>query len=350
LFRLTEFAIDGNRLNHRMHNKLLVADNQLAIIGGRNIGDEYFGQSKDWNFIDTDILLAGTVVPELSIGFDAYWNSFWAYPVKSMLNSSFLTGDLVRTREKIHERLVERPDLYTLAASVSFEDTLQNLLKSPSLVSTQLLVDDPDVSWFERPDEMAEELADLAMEIESEVIIVTAYLIPTSNLLEIARVLISRGVKINILTNSLATNNHTSAHAAYSKYRQQILDMGIGIYEMRHDGNMIAEMGTTGFTLHSKYIIFDDDIVFIGSLNLDPRSLYLNTELGVMMESPDLVRVLRVDFEEMIKPENSYQLLNTSEGIEWHSNAGVETRDPAKNSWQRFMFRLFRLLPISSQL
>ena len=350
LFRLTEFAIDGNRLNHRMHNKLLVADNQLALLGGRNIGDEYFGKSEDWNFIDMDILLAGEIIPALSQGFDTYWNSNWAYPVKSMTRVQTLTPDFDVIRNRIHERLLERQDLYSLVDNVSFEETLRDLLQSPQLLSTRLLVDDPDVSWFQRPDETAIMLAELAAEIKQEVIIVTPYLVPTPNLQRIAGTLVERGVKITVLTNSLATNNHTAAHASYAKYRQRILDLGIDIHELRQDAALGANIGTTDISLHSKYLIFDDEFVFVGSLNLDPRSLYLNTELGLMMNSPALVRELRESFNQMIQPENSFRLTSTDNGIEWRLPTGVTTQDPAHNGWQRIKFWFLRLLPISSQL
>jgi putative cardiolipin synthase len=350
LFRLAEFAIDGNRLNHRMHNKLLVADNQLAILGGRNIGDDYFGRSEKRNFIDTDILLSGEIVPELSSGFDTYWNSEWAYPVRALVNWSLVPVHLDTVRERIRKRLMERPELRSLARESAFEDVIDQLLTGPRLVRSTTVIDDPDVGWSERPDEIAADLTEIALTAQREVLIVSPYLIPTANLLEIARTLIDRGVKITVLTNSLASNDVVIAHASYARYRKGLIEAGVDLYEMRGDPEIANDDIAENISLHSKYIIFDDDIVFIGSMNLDPRSLYVNTELGVVLESPELADSLRESFQTWIGPENAWRVTSTPDGLRWQSSAGVVDRQPAKGSWQRWRSRLLSLLPVSSQL
>ncbi|MBT8146609.1 MAG: phospholipase D family protein [Gammaproteobacteria bacterium] len=349
-FQVAEFAIDGNRLNHRMHNKLLVADNQLAILGGRNIGDDYFGFSDDWYFIDTDLLLSGSLVTELSDGFDVYWNSRWSYPVEAISRYSVVSHELESIRNRIHQRLAEFPEISAKVADGDFTETVRQLLDGHRLEAYQLLVDDPNVGWFDRPDSIAEELAALTDQIESEVIIVTPYLVPTSNLLDIGEQLIARGVRISVLTNSLATNNHVSAHAAYSQFRARIMEMGVELYEFRADARMVENTRDADHTMHSKYILFDEDRVFVGSMNLDPRSLYLNTELGVMLQSRELAAALRRSYAEMTRPENAYRLISAEDSIEWHSDQQILTREPAKSRWQLFMFRLMQLLPLSSQL
>lgn len=349
LFRLAEFAIDGNRLNHRMHNKLLVADNQLALLGGRNIGDDYFGRSEKRNFIDTDILLAGTVVAELSEGFDAYWNSEWAYPVRALASWSVVPVGLDTVRERILRRLAERPELRELEKDPSMVDIFDQLSKGPRLVSSATVIDDPNVSWFKRPDEIAAELTEVALSARREVLIVSPYLIPTENLLGIAHTLIDRGVKITVLTNSLATNDVVIAHASYSQFRKGLIDAGVQIYELRGDPELARDDIAENISLHSKYIIFDDDIVFVGSLNLDPRSLYLNTELGVVLQSPELAGLLRASFNNWIRPENAWRVTSTPAGLRWESSAGIVTRQPAKNAWQRLRNWVYRLFPVSSQ-
>jgi putative cardiolipin synthase len=318
LFRLLEFAIDGNRLNHRMHNKLLVADNQLAILGGRNIGDEYFGRGDDLNFFDTDVLLFGEVVPELSRGFDDYWNSRWAYPVEALVNFSLATADLDSVRNRIRKRLAKHPDLEQLSREVAFDDTVAKLLDGPTLAWHTTVVDDPNVSWGDRPDEIAAQLTEIALKAEREVLVASPYLVPTENLLGIAKTLIDRGVKITVLTNSLASNDLVVANTGYARFREQIVDAGINLYEFRADApasRTLAPHSAEKESFHSKYIIFDDDLVFIGSLNLDPRSLYLNTELGVVLESPSLATALRNSFETLIDPENAWRVLNTPDGL-----------------------------------
>lgn len=349
-FQIAEFAIDGNRLNHRMHNKLLVVDNELAILGGRNIGDDYFGYSDDWYFVDTDLLISGPVVEELSSGFDVYWNSRWAYPVQALTRYSLFRYELEGVRERIRERLTEHPELAERMSQQPFRQTLAQLVEGNRVGSFTVLVDDPNLGFFDRPDTLATALAALAAGIKREVVIATPYLVPTSNLLDIGEELISRGVQVSVLTNSLATNNHTSAHAAYSRFRRRLLDMGVKLFEFRPDASLVAAPGGAIVTMHAKYMLFDDRTVFLGSMNLDPRSLYLNTELGVMLESRDLVATLRRSFDTMTRPENAYVVVNTPNGIEWHAKDEVLTSEPAHSLWQRVVYRFMQLLPLSSQL
>ena len=350
LFRLAEFAIDGNRLNHRMHNKLMVADNQLAILGGRNIGDDYFGRSPDRNFIDTDILLSGAIVPELSEGFDTYWNSRWAYPVQALVNWSLFRDDLNRLRARIKGRLAQHPDLQGLDDPSRIESTVAQLLSGPAVERYITVIDDPDVGWFDRPDEIAGQLTEIALNVEHRVTIVSPYLIPTRNLLDIGETLNARGVEISVLTNSLETNDVVIAQAAYSRSQQQILDSGVRLFELRGDAELAENDRARNVCLHPKYIIFDDDVVFMGSLNLDPRSLYLNTEVGVVLESAALARELRAHFEDLTRAENAWQVIHTADGIRWRSSAGTVKRTPAKSHWQRLRHALLKLLPISDQL
>lgn len=350
LFRVAEFAIDGNRLNHRMHNKLLVADNQLAILGGRNIGDDYFGFSQQRLFIDTDILLSGHIVRELSDGFDSYWNSRWAYPVAAIANYSVRKDDLNLLRQRIHKRLASHPELVSMVTEFNFDETISMLREGYELLAAATVIDDPSVRWFDKPDEIAVELTDVAMNVQREVLIISPYLVPTENMFDIARNLIGRGVKITVVTNSLATNDVVIAHSAYARYRESIIDAGVELYEMRGDPELTENVIAEEKSLHSKYIIFDDDVVFVGSMNLDPRSLYLNTELGVVLRSPMLADALRASFQILIQPENSWRVTNASEGLRWESSAGVIDEEPAKSNWQRFQGQMMKALPVSNQL
>jgi len=350
LFRLAEFAIDGNRLNHRMHNKLMVTDNQLAILGGRNVGDDYFGLSTRRNFIDTDLLLSGAPVQELSAGFDDYWNSGWAVPVEALIDLHMVPDDLVSLRARIRERLQDFPELTALVDGERIQQTVLALRSAHEIDDAISVVDDPDVGWGDQPDEIAARLTDVALSAEREVLIVSPYLVLTPNLLGIADALTARGVKISVITNSLASNDVVIAHAAYARFRQTILDAGVALYEFRGDPEMMAGDPAEDFSLHSKYIVFDDDTVFIGSLNLDPRSLYLNTELGVVLKSESLATELKNSFGELISPANAWRVFSTEEGLRWESAAGTLTRQPAKNDWQHFRSRLMMLLPVSNQL
>ena len=350
LFRLAEIAIDGNRLNHRMHNKLMVADNQLAILGGRNIGDDYFGLSADRNFIDTDILLSGPLVEELSTGFDRYWNSSWAVPVEVLFNLTLVPDDLDALRGRVHRRLLDYPELRGEIVPSRICTTVSRLLAGHEVIEAASVVDNPDVGWRDQPNQIAERLTQVALSAERDVLIVSPYLVLTPKLLQIGKTLHERGVRIRVITNSLASNDVVIAHAAYARYRKTIIDAGVELYEFRGDPEMMAGDRADEFSLHSKYIVFDGHTVFVGSLNLDPRSLYLNTELGIVVESPTLAAELEASFEKLIAPENAWRVLFTEDGFRWLSGAGVIDEQPAKSGWQRFRSNLMMLLPVSNQL
>ncbi len=351
ILRLAEFAIDGNRLNHRMHNKLLMVDNQIGILGGRNIGNDYFGVSRKRNFIDLDILLSGAIVTELSEGFDTYWNSQWSYPVNQLLNLSVFPDQLEKLRKRIRQRLEENPAIDVLAAPSPPPNTLTRMQDSTEIESHFVMVDDPSVSWFNKPDEIVDDLVKMALQAQREVLVVTPYFIPPGELIGAAKTLVDRGVKVRIVTNSLETNDVVIAQSAYSHYRRRVVEAGIDLYELRSDAPIVGENNLAeNISLHTKYIVVDDDIVFIGSLNLDPRSLYLNTELGVTLQSAAVAAALRNSFNALTRAENSWRIGATDSGITWQSGDQIYTRTPAKNFWQRLRYWFYRMLPVSRQL
>ncbi len=350
LFRLAEFAIDGNRLNHRMHNKLIVADNQIAMLGGRNIGDDYFDLSTKRNFLDLDVMLSGPIVPDLSAGFDAYWNSRWAESPKKLLNLSPIPDDLERLRKRIRKRIDERPDLVALASSEEFTRTLRLVADAPDLDSYRTIVDDPDVGWFRNPNEIAAQLGELARAAQSEILVATPYLIPSGEVLKIADELTARGVKIQAITNSLETNDVAIAQAAYARFRKRIVQAGIDLYEVRAKAEIARDNIAEDISFHPKFLILDRRHVFIGSLNLDPRSLYLNTELGVLLESAALVEALLRYFVDMTSPANAWHIVDADEGVEWRAGDEVYDRTPTKNVWQRLRYGIYSLLPLTRQL
>jgi len=350
LFRLAEFAIDGNRLNHRMHNKLMVADNQLALLGGRNIGDDYFGLSSRRNFVDTDLLLSGPVVGQLSGGFDTYWNSVWAVPVEELFSLSLTPDDLPSLHQRIRKRLLAYPELTDLVDPDRIHQTVAALHEAHALESATAMMDEPDVSWGKKPEEIADALTELAGSAEREVLIVSPYLVLTDRLLAVGQQLHDRGVTTRVITNSLASNDVVIANAAYARFRRTILETGADLYEFRGDPAMMRGDRAKNFSLHSKYILFDDDRIFVGSLNLDPRSLHLNTELGVLLRSQSLASELRDYFGELTSPDNAWRVEEQGGRVIWRSSAGTMDRQPAKSGWQRFRSWLMMLLPVTNQL
>lgn len=350
LFRLAEFAIDGARLNHRMHNKLMVADNQLAILGGRNIGDDYFGMSSTRNFLDTDLLLSGVIVPELSAGFDSYWNSDWAVSAHDLLRIELKPDDLLSLRTRIQRRLADYPELLRLEAPGRIV-VLVAMLKAAHVLDEAIpVLDMPDLSWGQRPDEIADLLADRALSAKQQILIVSPYLVLTPKLLELGGILKTKGVKVSVITNSLASNDVVIAHAAYARFRSDVLSSGANLYEFRGDPALMRDDPAESRSLHSKYILFDKDTVFLGSLNLDPRSLHLNTELGVILRSASLTRELTDYFNQLTDGDNAWRVTLGESGMEWRSSTGITQRQPAKNSWQRFRSWLMSFLPLTNQI
>jgi len=349
ILRLAEFVIDGNRLNHCMHNKLLVADGEMGMLGGRNLGNAYFGRSDRRNFIDADILMSGPIVGELSDGFDAYWNSRLARPAERMLDLTFSRMSLERVRKRIDKRLAKHPDLRKLTNGSPSIEFFQEFLRSSNYEWASGVIDEPSVGWFEDATELADQLSEIASRAEKEVVVATPYLIPTKKALEIARTLVSRGVKISVLTNSLASNDVVFAQAAYSRMRKEILDTGVQIYELKGEPAIAEGQAVSSMSMHAKYILLDDDIVFIGSQNLDPRSLYINTELGVIIKSKELTSDLKRSFNQLILPENAWRVEQSDDGFLWHSSDGVLKKEPARNAWQQFQHSLMKLIPVSNR-
>ena len=222
---------------------------------------------------------------------------------------------------------------------------LGTLLEADTSTGHALVVDDPHLALTARLDliESAEQTVDVQYFIWQN---------DPSGILVIDRLLraADRGVRISVVTNSLASNDVVIAHAAYARYRQLILDTGVELYEFRGDPAMMEDDPAENFSLHPKFMIFDDDTVFLGSLNLDPRSLYLNTELGVVLRSESLAAELRRSFGKLTSPDNAWQVTTTPQGLQWESSAGVMTEQPAKSAWQRFRSSLMMMLPVSKQL
>ncbi|NIP49333.1 MAG: hypothetical protein GWO08_11905, partial [Gammaproteobacteria bacterium] len=301
------------------------------------------------NFIDTDLLLSGLLVQELSDGFDTYWNSRWAVPVEELISFTLVSDDLALLRQRIDDRLASYPELTALVDPARIEETIMSLGKAHELDEASILLDSPDVTWGEKPDEIANALAEVTRSTHLEILIVSPYLVPTKRMLDIGRELEERGVKIRIVTNSLASNDVVMAHAAYANFRRTILDIDLELYEFRGDPAIMRNNQAENYSLHSKFILFDEWI-FLGSPNLDPRSLQLNTELAVLLRSQTLSAELRNYFYQLIDPDNAWRVESEANNLVWRSSSGTLDRQPAKSSWQRFQSWLMMLLPVKNQL
>jgi putative cardiolipin synthase len=355
-----EFITHIKRLNHRMHNKLMVADNRMAIVGGRNIGNEYFGLSEKFNFSDMDVLTMGPIARRVSRSFDIFWNSEWAYPGQGLAPDYASASHLQELRadgarwladEKIRRKLSEFP-----LEPRSWEEELNHFIANRHSGTAGVVYDEPLVGKDIPPVQLAESLSGFADEAEQELLISSPYFIPDDKFIAGMEKFTQKGVRVKILTNSLASTNHAIVHSAYKKYRQPVIEAGVELYEARDDAAAKSFYDTPPvhskhLGLHSKVIVMDRHLIYIGSLNLDPRSIYLNTEFGLTIDSPHLGEEISEVLDQYLAPENSWRVKLDDKGrLKWVSGAGTIEKEPARSGWQRISVGFFGLLPIEDQL
>jgi putative cardiolipin synthase len=304
-FKKIGTVLEFSRVNRRMHNKAMIADNQAAIIGGRNIGDEYFGASSMLEFGDLDVVVHGRVVNDISTEFDTFWNSPYAYSVGALVGHDATPGSLDRERERLRDYLRAMEDNpYVLEARERLDRIVHGEGTELSWGRATVLYDDP-AKIARAPNDseghLLPQLRALALRPEHELLIVSPYLVPGAAMIERLRALTARGVRVTILTNSLASTDVAAVHAGYRRYRRELVDAGVRLYERRPSGDKSISkrliIGSSRASLHAKTYVFDRKSVFIGSMNLDPRSLKLNTEIGVYCESPALAAQVAADLE-----------------------------------------------------
>jgi putative cardiolipin synthase len=352
LLNLGEFS----RLDHRMHNKVLVVDNRAAIVGGRNLADEYFGRHDADNFRDMEVLCAGPLTPEISQCFDDYWNSPWSFPVARILTPPPQVRDLAHLRFRWSEGAETRPQENADTRLARWLHVVDMAVGGAgALLFDQVARTDP-AHREERPDQLAKALLEWIDRAEQEIVLVSAYLIPTPELEAAVERAEKRGVKVRILTNSLQSNNHTSAHSAYRHHMHRLVDHGADVHEVRaraKDRARYMQMPVDAKTLglHAKLLLIDQQYTFIGSANLDPRSLRLNTEIGLMITSPELNRQMRellgIDFHS----RNAWHLKRSGSGeIVWEADDMTLTTQPADSTFQRLEDWFLGILPFESEL
>jgi putative cardiolipin synthase len=358
---------DMERLNRRMHNKSFIADNQAAILGGRNIGDEYFGAG-DVTFTDLDVLTFGPVVGEVSDAFDAYWNATSSIPVAALDVRKDAAHELGEVRAALAAFIEEqRESPYVANARQSLDRFELSGRKGVSWGKAHVLHDDPAKVTRDREDakgRLLPQFRELGLAIEREVLIVSPYFIPGDAGVAWLTALVARGVRVTVLTNSLAATDVGAVHAGYQRYRERLLEGGVRLYELKPDAPVGAQarsekdkdkpgFGSSRASLHAKTFVFDRHSVFIGSLNLDPRSIQLNTEIGVVCESASLAAGLAAGIESKLDTA-AWRLERVAGGIEWVERDGLAERrygsDPGVGAWTRFSVWFLALLPIESQL
>ncbi len=364
----TEWLRRPSVLSRRMHNKAWIVDNRVAIVGGRNIGDEYFGASEHSNFSDLDVLLAGPIVADVSRAFDAYWNSSNAVPVSRFDGRPPDPGALEKLVAGAQEYLAQADETPYIAALRDPRQRGELLALQPpplSIENVRVLVDDPaKVGTHAKGLEASNVLAGLEgamFSASSELLIVSPYFVPRNDGRRILVREARRGVRVAVLTNSLAATDVAAVHTGYARQRRELLAGGVELYEMKRKAGseegrkQISVTGSSGASLHTKAMIIDRRWVFVGSMNLDPRSAFLNTEMGVLIESPELAEQLRAQFERTTGPQLSYRVvLEEDEGLVWYDRVdGRERRlerEPDASAGRRLAVTLLRLVPMESQL
>ena len=364
--QVTEWLVRGRRLNRRMHNKAWIVDNRVVIVGGRNIGDEYFGASDATNFADLDVLLAGPIVDAISASFDQYWNNPNAVPVdrfeRKQPPPEALTQLLTDARE-YHRTATDSPYIATLRDVQKRADMLSKQPPPLKVRDVQLLVDDPAKIGVELgEDESSQVMAGLVAPMrkaEREVLIVSAYFVPGEEGTRLFAELEQRGVRVVVHTNSLAATDVAAVHTGYMRYRKDLLRAGVELFETKRSADSdagrrrISVTGSSGASLHTKAIVIDERSVFIGSMNIDPRA-NLNTEMGVLIESTVLATQVRRQFERSTSPELSYRVELEGNKLVWYDRVGEKDRrsttEPDASRMRRLGVNLLRIVPIESQL
>jgi putative cardiolipin synthase len=364
--KVAQFVIEGQRLNRRMHNKSFIVDNVAAIVGGRNIGDAYFDASSELNFSDLDVIAIGKVVGQASAAFDAYWNSDAAYPVAAFRDRHAGPADLDKLRVQLqaHARAFAESD-YAQAA-------LEELPNGPTADRRgewfwgdgELVADEPqkietreDVPAFR----IGPQVAQIMDAAQRQMLLISPYFIPGKSGVAYLAAKVRKGVDVQALTNSLAATDEPAAYAAYARYRTDLLDGGVRLFELRPAPGApqtATSFGTSsGISLHAKAIVVDQRWTFVGSMNIDPRSKLLNTEMGVIVDCPPLAQAVAQFFARASAPASAFEVRlagDHSRRVEWVTeNDGkpvVLHSTPGATAARKFEVLMLRLLPIEGML
>jgi cardiolipin synthase C len=371
--RGAEFLFDKARVDYRMHNKLMVADNVVAIIGGRNIGNQYFQIDPGSQFGDDDVVVAGPIVPRLSAVFDEFWNSPMAVPAQVI--------DKTDASEQALSRYLTALDEYRERLKTAPADKAQGEPKQPfrEIVSghaplhwapVKLVYDSPDkkdVGKRGAPGSLiSKAMAEQTDAVSTELLMVTPYFVPSSDELAQLAGARQRHARVCILTNSLEAGPSTEAQSGYMHYRVQLVREGVELHEVRAllgsargsgQGKAISRHGN--YALHAKLFVFDRKTSFVGSMNFDQRSKRLNTEIGLLIASPELSADLATRFDALTQLDNSYAV-TLSDGAKGKQHLVWTTQEagtvvhldtePARNAWQRIRVRLLSALPLDREL
>jgi putative cardiolipin synthase len=347
--RAGEMIAEFERLNTRMHDKLIIVDGQAAVVGGRNIGDHYFGLSEAYNFHDLDLFGIGHIAEQANGMFDSFWNSEWVVSARNLqvdTDPEFARKAWAELKRKNRES----------EALQSFPLEVENWSEKLHALRSELRIGTSHIEYDEATAEaieqnMAAALFPFLETARSELLLTNAYIIPGQPAIDLIKSLTARGVKVRILTNSLASHDVPAVNSHYQPWRDDLIRAGAELYELRADAAIqsIVDVPPTagGFVgLHTKAVVIDRKKVFIGSMNFDPRSANINTEAGAVVFSPELAEDLAQVMERDMRPENAWQVMLDDDGdLYWVNSDERVDRQPARDSSQRIMNEIFKMFP-----
>lgn len=371
--RALDIMLDFNRITRRMHNKTFISDHEVALIGGRNMSNQYYNVGDNFQFSDMDVVLVGQTVGEISDSFDEYWNHDYAYPITQVAKTYRHRLSYQSLRKQLEANWFKsnvQDDLNILSSSLSFDHWFNQNLKL-EWVNAVLVKDSADKINKDTPQEqhLNFQLANILNHPQQHVDLVSAYFVPDEKNLEVLKQLADQGVDIRVLTNSFKANDVPVVHAFYAKYRKRLLQDGIQLYEFlpvlpmsltRSDRSQLFgertfnRTGLSRSSLHAKFMTLDNQQVFIGSFNFDQRSVYLNTEIGVVLDSPNLAKAIHQSMnDDLLK--YAYQVELDEKGkLIWKKQIDqditIYQKEPQLKWWQNIGLKLLSLLPIEKQM
>ena len=359
LAKAGEGALSFKRINRRMHNKSWIADNLVAVVGGRNVGDEYFSAGEEMNFLDLDFAILGPAVRDVSATFDRYWNSSSAFPMEVLDPDAVNEAALERLRKRLAGRADEaRGSRYSVALEGS--DLVRRMIAGEWPVQWtskyQFVADDPAKVTMKKRDvkrtHVGVALAPMVQAARERVAVISPYFVPGEEVTASFTRMAAAGKSVRVLTNSLVANDVAAVHGGYSRYRKTLLEGGVQIWELKPAGEdgKSSLFGSSGASLHTKAFAVDGEKLFVGSYNLDPRSTWLNCEQGVLVEDAVLARELESLFEVQVGGEHAWRVSLEDGDLRWSDGQQTFDSDPKASAWQRFQAWATRVLRLDAQL
>ncbi|MCR0983600.1 phospholipase D family protein [Roseomonas populi] len=355
-----EMLFGGRHLNRRMHNKAWIADRRVAVVGGRNVGDEYYDASGAFNFRDLDLVLGGQAVRDVQAVFERYWRHPLARTVRRASGLRPRPGRLaalIRRLDMTAQGEGARPFLEGLRADpgvarIMAGDSSDLTPLAPEAI--RVVADPPDkvLSRAEMKECLAPAILEALNEARREVLLISPYFVPGEEGVAILERLARNGVRVAVVTNSLAATDVVAVHGGYAGHRGHLLDAGIELYELKRSGKESAGVfGSRGASLHTKALVVDGGHAFVGSFNLDPRSATLNTEMGVFVRHPALGDAVQEEFARLSDPARSWRVTRDGQGaLRWDSSDGTVAAEPDASLRRRALAWVVSRLPIESQL